>query len=166
MDFLLREIFQILYEFNYKILITSFICIILLSIIISIINFILSQSFFLFLLSIKKYKNTEELSKLKNTYNFFRFILFLCVVSSFILYIFFDKSEFFPFLISNYKLFLILCTVKSLLVIIYMYWTIHWAELRILEEELKEKEKAKMERLKYLEEQEKSRVEKRIRKKF
>lgn len=161
---LVVKVLKIIFELNYKNLIICFSCIIILSILVSLINIILSIIVFFFLLLLKKDKNTEDFSKLKNIFNFFRFILFLIVISSFIPYLFFEKSDFFPFIISNYKLFLILCIIKSIFVILYMYWSIRWVESEILEEEYKEKEKAKLERLKYLQEQEKTRAEKRRKK--
>lgn len=146
--------------FNSNQILSILFAIVSLSLIISIINFFLSRIVLFILLYSKKNKNLEELATIKNTFFFFRFIFFLFFISLIILALFYEKPHLYPFSISNYKLFLFLCLIKGFITLQHIYWTFKWAEADIRAEELKEKEKARLERLKYKEQQLKTTEEK------
>jgi hypothetical protein len=154
----INKILNFIFNSNNQILSILF-AIISLSIIISIINFFLSRVVFFILLYFKKNKNLEELAVIKNTFFFFRFILFWIFVLLIILAVYYRNPNLYPLSISNYKMFLFLCFIKGFITLQHIYWTYIWAEAHIREEEIKEKEKTRLEQSKNNEQQLKTKVE-------
>lgn len=137
---MLEKILNILYNFFYTNLII--ICsIIIISFIISIINFFLNLIVSFILLLLKYEKTKEDIKKLEKIFCFLRYYIWNTILFIlFILYTYYNKDNFFPFIISNYLYFIIFCIIKIILILTHMHWMVKRIKIQLLEEDYKEKQ--------------------------